>query len=334
VDPDLASILVTAERLPAHEQKAPVSSTSARHRKPSRQFVIAPGGAPARHRKRAADTPARGLKPGRIGVAAGTSLVVVIAAVMAAISWPAQAPGAGGQADALAQVAAGSASVTHSTGAADRPLTSSARPGPSAAAHSGRPHAPALKPAAGLRRQKPRVIARPVYRDPLRGVSGLVPERVDMGADFGGTGPVYAIGKAVITNATAINYGWPGGGWITYRLTAGPAAGLMVYLAEDVKPTVVVGQHVTSGTVIADMYNGGAGIETGWAIPDGFSAESQLAVAGAISGGGPFPTRIGLSFDQLLQAVGVPAAPNSGQYAYGVLPPNYPTSWGSLRPRA
>ena len=40
------------------------------------------------------------------------------------------------------------------------------------------------------------------YLNPLRGVSGLVPERVDMGVDFGGAGPVYAIGDGIITNAT------------------------------------------------------------------------------------------------------------------------------------
>ena len=42
----------------------------------------------------------------------------------------------------------------------------------------------------------------PGYQNPLRGVSGLNPERIDMGVDFGGSGPVYALGNAVITNAT------------------------------------------------------------------------------------------------------------------------------------
>jgi hypothetical protein len=172
-----------------------------------------------------------------------------------------------------------------------------------------------------------------VYRNPLRAVSGLILERVDMGADFGGSGPVYAIGRAVITNATAANYGWPGGGWITYRLIAGPARGLQVYVAEDVTPTVTVGEHVSSATVIAHMYNGGAGIETGWAMSDGLSAESQLAVAGGISGGGPFPTVVGRDFDALLQALGVTAAPNFGQSGYGILPPFYPTNWVAVRIR-
>ena len=164
----------------------------------------------------------------------------------------------------------------------------------------------------------------PGYRNPLRDVSGLNPERIDMGVDFGGSGPVYALGNAVVTNATGNAAGWPGGGWITYKLTDGPDAGLMVYLAEDVTPTVQVGQHVSSATVIGTMFDGGDGIETGWAQPTGLSAESQLAEAGGVGGNGPFPTRIGLSFEDLLQSLGVPAAPNRTQAPYGLLPPGYP----------
>ena len=171
-----------------------------------------------------------------------------------------------------------------------------------------------------------------VYLNPLRKVSGLLVERVDMGADFGGSGPVYAIGDGIITNATADSPGWPGGGWITYQLTDGPAKGLMVYLAEDVTPTVQVGQHVTPNTVIANMYNGSAGIETGWAMPDGSSAESQLPEAGGISGNGPFPTAVGKNFDQLLHALGVAVSPfNGNAAAYGVLPSNYPSSYSELK---
>jgi hypothetical protein len=172
----------------------------------------------------------------------------------------------------------------------------------------------------------------PVYRNPLRAIQGLLPERVDMGADFGGSGPIYAIGNAVVTNATAGSAGWPGGGWITYRLTSGPGAGLQVFVAEDVTPAVQVGQQVTSGTVVANMFSGSAGIETGWAMPDGFSAESQLPEAGGVSGGGPFPTKIGLNFDSLLIALGVPAGFGYTQAGgYGTVPSNYPATWASLR---
>ena len=177
--------------------------------------------------------------------------------------------------------------------------------------------------------QQPEVISvgvavGPGYQNPLRDVSGLVPERVDMGVDFGGSGQVYALGDAVITNATGTSGGWPGGGWITYKLTDGPDAGLTVYLAEDVSPTVQIGQRVSSATVIGNMFDESDGIETGWAQQSGLSAESQLAEAGSVGGNGPFPTRIGLSFEELLQSVGVPAAPNRDQYPYGLLPANYP----------
>src|SRR5262249_3098497 len=113
---------------------------------------------------------------------------------------------------------------------------------------------------------------------------------------------------------------------------AGPAKGLQVFLAEDVRPTVQVGQHVTADTVIAQMSNQGDGIETGWAWPNGASAESQLPEAGGVSGGGPVPTHVGRDFDRLLMALGVPAAPNYAASGYGVLPAGYPRSWASVRP--
>jgi murein DD-endopeptidase MepM/ murein hydrolase activator NlpD len=165
------------------------------------------------------------------------------------------------------------------------------------------------------------------YRNPLRGVSGLVPERIDAGVDFSGLGPVYALGDAVVTGATGTDFGWPGGGWITYRLTSGPATGLVVYVAEDITPAVAVGQRVSPSTVIGTMFDGPDGIETGWAQPTSLSTESELPQAGGIAGLGPFPTRIGINFDKLLQSLGVPAAPNRTQPANGLLPAGYPASW-------
>ena len=207
------------------------------------------------------------------------------------------------------------------TSAAKTPAKSSAAKTPAKASAAPRRHAAKAQQASTA-----------VYLNPLRKVSGLMVERIDMGADFGGSGPVYAIGDGVITNATGNSPGWPGGGWITYQLTDGPAKGMVVYLAEDVTPTVQAGQHVTPNTVIANMYNGGAGIETGWAMPDSSSAESQLPAAGGISGGGPFPTAVGKNFAELLNALGVPLSPFNGTAAtYGVVPAGYPTSYSSLK---
>jgi hypothetical protein len=172
----------------------------------------------------------------------------------------------------------------------------------------------------------------PVYLNPLRAISGLVPERVDMGVDFGGSGDIYALGNGVVMSAEATNSGWPGGGFITYQLTNGPAQGLVVYVAEDVTPMVQVGQDVTSSTVIAHMFDGADGIETGWAAADSSTAESALSAAGGIGGLGPFPTEVGLSFDGLLVALGVPAAPNAVPVlqGFGLLPSNIPAGWSGV----
>ena len=170
------------------------------------------------------------------------------------------------------------------------------------------------------------VAVAPIYLNPLRNANGLVPERVDEGVDFSGTGPVYAIGDAVVTSATAEAGGWPGGGWITYQLTDGPGAGLQVYVAEDITPTVQVGQHVTPSTVIGYMFEGVDGIETGWAALNGMAA-SELTEAAATGGADYFPTTLGLSFEELLVSLGVPGAPNRGQIGSGILPSVYPTSW-------
>ncbi len=302
-----------------------MSRTSGHNRKPSRQPAAAVTGGRVRHHRKRLPSPtasprtvAGSTVAGSTGRAAAVTLLVAatVIAISARSFWPAQS--------AHAQPAA-----RHS--ALSRPPSRGARFADHlAVGFTGTMDlAAGTHPGLALARNKP--ARRPVYRNPLRAVSGLILERVDMGCDFGGAGPVYAIGRAVITNATADNSGWPGGGWITYQLTAGPARGLQVYVAEDVTPAVAVGEHVSSTTVIAHMYNGGDGIETGWAMLDGVSAESQSPAAGGISGGGPFPTEVGLDFDALLQALGVPPAPNFDQSGFGILPPFYPTNWSSVR---
>jgi hypothetical protein len=329
-----------------------VSNTQARHRKPQH-----PPATPARPSVRALRS--RHRKPsvlqGKSAKAtAVTALAVSAAASTAATQWPfghphtpvastmtvsSATPGAIGRSQPAGAGPAGQetsslgvqepAALYHPgiglnhpqrprpKGKHHRPVAA-ASPSSSPPSSSPSPAASSPPPAAGN--------PQPVYSNPLRAVEGLVPERVDMGVDFGGSGPVYALGDAVITNATGSSSGWPGGGWITYKLTDGPDAGLIVYVAEDVQPTVAVGEVVTPSTVIGNMYNGGDGIETGWAMPDSASAESELPEAGGIGGGGPFPTMVGLSFENLLLGLGVPASSDAGSSGYGTLPPGYPAA--------
>ena len=313
-----------------------MSSRSAKHRK---QKQTSRSHRSARHKKPSPITNALQSHPTR-AAAAVTGAVLIAAGAPAATHWA----GVGvGQAAVLSRSTGTGLGIRLSPASDGTPVASHPAPARTASGHhrdhdrSGRPTptsgdspsgggAPPTPSPSPSRRHRHHKHAEPaVYQDPLRSITGLAPERIDQGVDFAGSGPIYALGDAVITNASSTNYGWPGGGWITYRLTDGPAAGLTVYVAEGVTPTVSVGQAVTSDTVIANMFGGG--IETGWAMASGFTAESQLPEAGAISGAGPFPTQVGLNFEELLQTLGVPAAYNRNDYPYGLLPSGYPTDW-------
>lgn len=301
--------------------------SSAKHRKSSRRAPASAGR--SRHRKPSPVTVALHNKPVQVAAAvAGVALVA--AAVGPALASSGHGSGLG-TASALHPLATNSASVGGGTRSADGPRPHGS---PHAATHRDAQKTlakRAAKKAAARRRNEESAAALAAdYRNPVRDISGIILERIDQGVDFGGAGPIYAIGPAVITNASGDSGGWPGGGWITYQFTSGPAKGEQVYVAEDVRPTVTVGEHVTSSTVIATMFNGGDGIETGWAQPSGDSAESQLPEAGSVNGAGPFPTDVGTNFDQLLHAVGVPYAPNYGQAPSGALPSRYPTDWATL----
>jgi murein DD-endopeptidase MepM/ murein hydrolase activator NlpD len=299
-----------------------VSSRSAKHRRTKRAASRQP--ARARHRKPSPIANALQNHPGKTA-AAVTGAVLIAAAAPAAGHWAGEV--------GLGQAAVLNHSGTERLGAHAGTGTRSHQPrhaslsanGSSDASRSAKPRAPRH-----ARRQASQSHhTRRGYDNPVRAVNGLIPERIDQGVDFGGSGPIYALGNAVITNASGTDYGWPGGGWITYRLTNGPGKGLTVFLAEDVKPTVSVGQHVNSGTVIANMFNGGAGIETGWATADGSTAESQQPEAGGISGNGPFPTKVGMNFEELLQALGVPAGYGRDFTTSGLLPSRYPSDWAA-----
>ncbi len=302
---------------------------------------------PHRHRKDSADRPS--WMSGRLAAIAGTVMIVGAAAAATAVYLPGGAghpapstatiDGKPVGADGLGRTVANGVGLA--IGAMPRvSATSSAKSAAGGHAtgnsHAAKSHAtssraskPAARAAAGTKPSaaQPKHVDT-VYLNPLRSITGLLAERIDMGADYGGSGPIYALGNAVITNATGNSAGWPGGGWITYQLTDGPAKGLIVYVAEDVTPRVQVGQHVTSSTVICKMYNGGAGIETGWATSDSSTAESQMPAAGGISGGGPFPAAVGMNFENLMVALGVPRSAFNGSAAtFGVVPSGYPINW-------
>jgi murein DD-endopeptidase MepM/ murein hydrolase activator NlpD len=156
------------------------------------------------------------------------------------------------------------------------------------------------------------------YANPLRSVGGLSAQRIDSGVDYAGTGPVYAIGNGVVLNVYAAD--WPGGTFIAYQLSDGPAKGLVVYTAEDLNPQVSVGSTVTANTVIGDMYGGPHGIEIGWA--DGSRIPNAMARSYGQYGGGN-STAFGYNFSRFLQALGAPGGILNNSPT-GTLPADWP----------
>lgn len=139
---------------------------------------------------------------------------------------------------------------------------------------------------------------------------GLRPERIDQGVDYGGPGPLYALGSGTITNL--YNAGWPGGTFLTLQLDSGPYAGQYVFYAEDIAPAVQAGQHVTAGQLIGHATGGPSGVELGWAAPPG--AGDTLAMrAGQTAAGlqhgdpGAYSTAYGVAFNNLIKSLGAPS---------------------------
>jgi len=104
----------------------------------------------------------------------------------------------------------------------------------------------------------------------------LTPTVIDQGVDFAGSGPLYAVGAGTITNLTST--GWPGGAFILLHLD--DSSGLpssYVYYAEDITPSVTIGQTVTANEQIGTATGGPDGIEIGFADTRGAPFDQSLA---------------------------------------------------------
>jgi len=163
------------------------------------------------------------------------------------------------------------------------------------------------------------------YVNPLRGVTGLTPERIDQGVDYAGSGPIYAIGNGVVVNT--YNSGWPGGAFISYRLTDGPAEGDVVYVAENVVPAVSVGEQVTPATVLGTLIDAYPDMETGWADPPGYGDTLAMAAGqwSSYDDANDIPTAYGTNFSQLLASLGAPGGLSLAAPVSGTLPAGWPT---------
>jgi hypothetical protein len=149
------------------------------------------------------------------------------------------------------------------------------------------------------------------YTNPFAHSTNLVPQRIDMGVDYDGNGPIASIGTARVTYAGA-DPGWAGGNSVNYQLLDGPYRGRNVYVAEAITPTVTTGQTVGPGQPIATFGHGFStnSIETGWAAgpgrPSALSNRLRQADYNPGQGIGSYRTFCGQQFSDLLQALGAP----------------------------
>ncbi len=161
------------------------------------------------------------------------------------------------------------------------------------------------------------------YCNPYRDVTSLTPERIDQGVDYAGAGPIYAIGPGTIDlYRNRDDTGWPGGTFVSYKLTAGPGAGREIFLAEniDLDPSLKSGSFVYGGTVLGTQVNASPESESGWGVAgEGVTAEYGCYTEGCT-------TPLGQNFNQLLGCLGAP----SGIVETGGCcpqPTGWPTDW-------
>jgi hypothetical protein len=152
------------------------------------------------------------------------------------------------------------------------------------------------------------------YANPLAGAK-VTPERIDQGVDYAGSGSLGALGPGVVTQVVKTGSGWEGGGYVEYKLTAGPYAGKSVFYAEGVTPTVSVGQTLTAGQPVATIIPGAPhGIEIGWAAGRGEASYANVYGGGYSEGN---PTAAGKAFSDLVASLGGPAGLTEGKPVTG-----------------
>lgn len=140
---------------------------------------------------------------------------------------------------------------------------------------------------------------------------GLTSGRIDMGVDYAGSGPLYAMGSGTIVNV--YNSGWPGGKFIALKLDSGQ----FMYYAENIIPKVTVGQRVSPGQIIGQAVGTYPYIEIGWAAPPG-SGTTMAAASGEDAAGlakgdpGFYPTAYGVSMSDLIKSLGGPPGSING----------------------
>ena len=120
--------------------------------------------------------------------------------------------------------------------------------------------------------------------------------------------------------------GWPGGTFVSYKLSAGPAAGKTIFLAEniDLDTSLHAGSYVFSGTVLGTQVDASPESEIGWGVPGaGYTAEHSCYVEGCT-------TALGSNFNDLLVCLGTPSGITEAATGCCTSSAGYPANWCDL----
>jgi hypothetical protein len=206
--------------------------------------------------------------------------------------------------------AAGYAASTH-WGRSGGRLPTTPPPGLNVARLAWPPPATTAPSATASQSTQPPAVPPPIYVNPLAQIANLQPKRIDQGVDYAGSGPLLALGRGTIRSTTEA--GWPGGAFITLQLADGQLAGQIVYYAENITPTVRVGQRVNVGDVVGILHDSYPNLEIGWG--GGGAAGGTLGNTLARSNGGDVEgvsTAAGVNFNRLLTSLGAPGGIQQG----------------------
>jgi hypothetical protein len=146
------------------------------------------------------------------------------------------------------------------------------------------------------------------YVNPLAGGQWQA-ARTDQGVDYHPVvpEPVRAAGAGVVVYSSTTDCGWPGCAVIGYRLTAGPKAGDVIYVAEHLTGLLPDGATFGPGATVATALPGYPWIEMGWA--DCHGNAPVVHYNGAADG---TPMAGGLAFARFMRELGAPTAMDPG----------------------
>jgi hypothetical protein len=149
------------------------------------------------------------------------------------------------------------------------------------------------------------------YVNPLAGQQ-WTPARTDQGVDYQPAvpEPVRAIGAGTVvysSTSDCLPSGWPGCAMISYKLTAGPLAGNVVYVAEHLIGLLPEGRSFAAGATLATALPGYPWTEWGWADCAGLTPVVRYTGA---SDGTAMPG--GLAFARFLRGLGAATQQDPG----------------------